>query len=166
MTASQTYNIVMENVTIANDATLIILHSASSYASRGSVLELIRVSVSQQGTTTSQQLGIILAQKVSAFGTYTATTPSPLVIGTVASAITGATDGTAGTAGTDATAEGGGTVTTVDTDGFNNLNGYLWVPTPEDRIRLGPDLAFIVKLRGSPTTTSGWNAKLTFRELT
>ena len=156
----------MENQTIVADATLAIVRAATSYSSRASKLEILRVTVSQQGTSTSQQLGIILAQKASAFGTYTSATPSPLAIGTVASAITGSTSGAASSAGTDASAEGAGTVTPVLTEGFNNLNGYLWVPTPEDRIMVGPDLAFIVKLRGTPTTLTGWNCVLTFRELT
>ena len=162
---ASTYNVVMENQTIVADATLIIIRAATSFASRGSILEVERITVSQQGTSTSQQLGIILAQKASAFGTYTATTPSPTIIGGVASAIAGGTAGAAATAGTDASAEGAGTVTTYHTEGFNNLNGYLWVPTPEERIIVAMDLAFIVKLRGTPTTLTGWNASLTFREL-
>jgi hypothetical protein len=164
--SSQTYTITMENQTIVADATLVILRAAASWASRGSLLDVLRIEVNQQGTTTSQQLGIIAAQKASAFGTYTSTTPAPLVVGAVASAISGSTSGAAAGAGTDASAEGAGTVTTMWTSGFNNLNGYLWVPTPEERVLIGPDLAFIVKLRGTPTTLTGWNAVLTFRELT
>lgn len=166
MSMSQAYVVTMSNQTIVADATLIIIRAATAYASRASVLEVLRVSVSQQGTSTSQQLGVICGQKASAFGTYTSTTPAPLAIGTVASAITGSTTAAASSAGTDASAEGAGTVTETWTDGFNNLNGYLWVPTPEERVLIGPDLAFIVKLRGTPTTLTGWNASLTFRELT
>lgn len=163
---SQAYVISMVNQTVVADATLIILRAATAYSSRASVLEVLRITVSQDGTSTSQQLGIICGQKASAFGTYTSTTPAPLAIGTVASAITGSTSGAASSAGTDASAEGAGAVTTTWTEGFNNLNGYLWVPTPEERVIIGPDLAFIVKLRGTPTTLTGWNATLTFAELT
>lgn len=163
---NQAYNIVMENQTVVADATLIILRAATAWSSRASLLEVLRITVSQQGTSISQELGIILAQKASAFGTYTSTTPSPLAIGTVASAIAGSTSGAASSAGTDASAEGAGAVTTIHAEGFNNLSGFLWVPTPEERILIGPDLAFIVKLRGTPTTLTGWNAILTFQELT
>jgi hypothetical protein len=166
MSMSQAYVVTMENQTIVADATLVIVRAATALASRGSELEVLRITVTQQGTSTSQQLGIICAQKATAFGTYTATTPQPLAMGTVASAIAGGTAGAAATAGTDASAEGAGTVTTIWTEGFNNLNGYLWVPTPEERVIIKPDLAFIVKLRGTPTTLTGWNATLTFQELT
>jgi hypothetical protein len=160
------YLVAMENQTIVADATLIIVRAATAWASRGSVLEVRRIVVSQQGTSTSQQLGIILGQKASAFGTYTSTTPAPVVIGAVASGIAGSTSGAAAGAGTDATAEGAGAVTTQIPDSFNNLNGYLWVPTPEERIWIAMDLAFIVKLRGTPTTLTGWNAYLEYEELT
>jgi hypothetical protein len=159
------YTVTMENQTIVADATLVIVRAATAVSSRASVLEVLRVTVTQQGTSTSQQLGVILGQKASAFGTYTSTTPSPHNIGGVASGITGSTTAAAASAGTDASAEGAGTVTTLLTDGFNNLNGYLWVPTPEERIIIQPDLAFIVKLRGTPTTLTGWNAYLTYREM-
>ena len=161
----QTYAVTMENQTIVADATLAIIRAATAWSSRGSLLEVLRVAVSQQGTSTSQELGIILGQKASAFGTYTATTPAPTSIGSVASAITGSTSNAAAGAGTDATAEGAGTVTTTKAEGFNNLNGYLWIPTPEERIWIGPDLTFLVKLRGTPTTLTGWNAEILFREM-
>jgi hypothetical protein len=167
MTApSQSYAITLANATVVADATLVILRSATSYSSRASVNEVLRIVVSQNGTSTSQQLGIIVAQKASAFGTYTSATPSPLSIGTVASGISGSTSGAAAGAGTNASAEGAGTVTNIWSDGFNNLNGYLWIPTPDERIIIGPDLALIVKLRGTPTTLTGWNATVIFRELT
>lgn len=160
------YEVVMDNQTIVANATLVIVRAATAWSSRASLLEILRVTVSQQDTSTSQELGIILAQKASAFGTYTSTTPSPKRIGTVASGIGGSTSGAAAAAGTDASAEGAGAVTNIHTEGFNNLSGFLWVPTPDDRIWVGPDLAFIVKLRGTPTTLTGWNANVEFRELT
>jgi hypothetical protein len=56
-------------------------------------------------------------------------------------------------------------VTAFVSEGFNNLSGYLWVPTPEERIFVGPDQAVIVKLRGTPTTLTGWHATLTFDQI-
>lgn len=159
------YTVTMENQTIVADATLIIIRAATALTSRGSVLELLRASVSQQGTSAAQQLGIIMGQKASAFGTYTATTPTPNAVGGPASGITGSTSGAAAGAGTDASAEGAGAVTTMWSEGFSNLAGWLWVPTPEERILVQPDLAFILKLRGTPATLTGWNAELTFREV-
>ena len=159
------YSVVMENQTIVADATLIIVRSASAITTRGSILEVKRVTVSQQGTSTSQELGIILGQKASAFGTYTSTTPTPHTVGGAASGITGSTSAAAASAGTDASAEGAGTVTAQHNEAFNNLNGYLWVPTDDERIIIPVDTAYIVKLRGTPTTLTGWNATLTFEEI-
>lgn len=160
----QRYTVVMENQTIVADATLVIVHAAAAWGTAGCLLEVVRCTISQQGTATSQQLGAILARKVSAFGTYTSTTPVQHMIGAAASGIAGGTSGAAATAGTDASAEGAGTVTTIHTEGFNNLNGFLWVPTPEERLLVGPDQAVIVKIRGTPTTLTGWNATLTYLE--
>lgn len=160
----QRYTVVMENQTIVADATLILVHAATSWGTAGCLLEVARITVSQNETETSQQLGVIIARKVSAFGTYTSTTPSPHIVGAPASGIAGGTAGAAATAGTDASAEGAGAVTTIHTEGFNNLNGYLWVPTPDETIMLGPDQAVVVKIRGTPGTLTGWNATLTYLE--
>ena len=160
----QRYTVVMENQTIVADATLVIVHAASSWGTAGCLLEVVRCTISQSGTATSQQLRAILGRKVTAFGTYTSTTPTPHVIGAAASGIAGGTSGAAATAGTDASAEGAGAVTTIHTEGFNNLNGWLWVPTPEERVWVGPDQAVIVKIAGTPTTLTGWNATLTYLE--
>jgi hypothetical protein len=158
------YAINMSNQTIIADSSVICLRAATAWSSRGSLLTILEARVSQQGTSTSQQLGIIIGQKASAFGTFTATTPSPLAVGGVASAITGSTSVAAASAGTDSSVEGAGTVTNIITDAFNNLNGWLYVPVPEARITVGPDLAIVLKIVGTPTTLTGWNATLTFLE--
>lgn len=160
-----TYTVSMSNQTIVADATLVIIHAAAAIGTRGSILEVQRAWVNQIGTETSDQLGVILGQKVSAFGTYTSTTPAPHALGGAASGIAGGTAGAAATAGTDASAEGAGAVTVTIQEGFNNLNGWLWVPTPEERLIIGPDIAVIVKIVGTPATLTGWNAGITFAEI-
>lgn len=160
----QTYSVVMANQTIVADATLAIIHAASTWGTAGSLLEVCRVSISQSGTGTAQQLGAIVARKVTAFGTYTSTTPTPHMIGAPASGLAGGTSGAAATAGTDASAEGAGTVTPLLEEGFNNLGGFLWVPTLEERPWLGPDQALIAKILGTPTTLTGWHCVITYRE--
>jgi hypothetical protein len=147
------YVVSMDNQTVVADATLIIVRTAAAAATRASRIRVHRVAVSQQGTSVSQQLGVILGVKASAFGTYTSTTPTPLNYGSAA------------TAGTDASAEGAGAVTTIIPEGFNNLSGYLYIPTPEERLTIGVDTAFVVKLRGTPTTLTGWNASLVYEEV-
>lgn len=164
MSASQAYNVVMANATVIASGEVVTLRAATAFASRGSILEILRIEISQYGTSTSQQLGLRWGLKASAFGTFTSTTPSPVVLGSVASAIAGSTSNAAASAGTNASANGAGTLTVLNHTAFNNLNGYLWVPTPEERIIVGPDLTLVVQLQGTPTTLTSWNASLTFAE--
>jgi hypothetical protein len=159
------YTVGMSNTTIVADATLVIVHAAAAWSSRASLLQILEARVSQQGTATNQQLGILVAGKATAFGTYTSATPANNNIGGPASGISGGTAGAAGTAGVDASAEGAGTVTPIISDSFSNLNGWLWIPVPESRILVGPDQAIILKIVGTPTTLTGWSASLTFEEL-
>jgi hypothetical protein len=162
---SGVYTVGMANQTIVADATLVIIRAATAITSRASLLEILRCEAAQHGTATSQNLGMILGQKASAFGTYTSSTPSPHALGGTASGISGSTSGAAAGAGTDASVEGAGTVTNILHTAFNNLNGFLWVPTPEERIFVLPDTAFILKLVGTPTTLTNWDAYVTFREV-
>jgi tripartite-type tricarboxylate transporter receptor subunit TctC len=159
------YNIIMDNQTIIADSELIIIRAATAWTSRASLLEIIRMTVSQRGTSTGQQLGIRWGLKASAFGTMSAATPVPLLLNSIASAITGSTTNAASSAGVDSSVNGAGALTVTGVDSFNNLNGFIWVPTPEERIIVGPDLSFLLQLQGTPTTLTGWNACLTFREL-
>jgi hypothetical protein len=159
------YVIPMNNQTIIADSEMVIMRSATAFASRGSMNVIFRLKCSQQGTATSQQLGIRWGLKASAFGTYTATTPTPMVLGGVASALTGSTSNAAASAGTDASVNGAGTLTVLDQQGFNNLNGFELIFTPEERIILGPDLTFVLQLQGTPTTLTGWNASIYYEEL-
>lgn len=160
------YTVSLADQTIVADATLIIVHTAATVGARGSIIQVLRATVSQRGSDTSDQLGIIIGQKASVFPTVTAATPSPHFLGGPASGITGGTAGAAATAGVKATAEGAGAVTTTVTEAFNNLNGWPWIGTPEERIIVPADTAVILKLVGTPTVLTGWYASLTFIELT
>jgi hypothetical protein len=158
------YSVTMQNQTIVADATLVIIHTDSTLATGGSNIVLLRAWVGQQASETSDQLGVMIALKASAFGTYTSTTPQGHFVGGRASGIVGGTAGAEGTAGTDASAEGAGTVTPIIYDGFNNLNGWLWVPTPEERITVPADTAVILKIVGTPAALGNWSAGITYME--
>ena len=160
------YSVAMNNQTIVADATLVIIHTESTAHARGAIIEVTRMWCNQIGTETSDQLGVIVGTKASAFGTYTSTTPTALYIGGNASGITGGTAGAESTAGTDASTEGAGAVTTFWQEGFNNVVGYLWVPTPEERIIVPSDTALILKMVGTPATLTGWCAGINYQELT
>lgn len=158
------FSVTMQNQTIVADATLVIIHTDATLSSGGSNITIMRAWIGNQATEASDQLGVILGLKASAFGTYTSTTPQAHFIGGRASGIAGGTAGAEGTAGTDASAEGAGTVTPIIYDGFNNVNGWLWVPTPEERIRIPADTAIILKIVGTPATLTNWSAGITYEE--
>lgn len=159
------YSVTMQNQTIIASSDLVIIHTDSTLATAGSNIEILRAWCSQNATETSEQLGIMLALQASAFGTYTSTTPTPHFVGGKISGIVGGTTGAEGTAGTDASANAAGTKTPIIYDGFNNLNGWLWVPTPEERIVIPSDTAIVLAMVGTATTLTNWNAGITFREL-
>jgi hypothetical protein len=159
------YSVTMQNQTIIASSDMVIIRTAAAIGTRASNLRLLRAWCSQNETETSQQLGIMLALQASAFGTYTSTTPTPHVAGGNASGITGSTSAAAASAGTDASANAAGTKTPIIYDGFNNLNGWLWVPTPEERIILPADTAIVLAMVGTATTLTNWNAGITFEEL-
>lgn len=163
--ASGVYSVVMANQTIIANSEMVIIHTASGIGTRASFLRILRAWCGQSGTTTSQQLGIQLAVQASAFGTYTAATPAPLVAGGNASGIAGGTAGAAGTAGTDSSANAAGTKTPLYSDGFNNLNGWLYIPVPEERIIVPSDTAIVLALIGTPTTLTNWSAGINFEEM-
>ena len=159
------YTVSMSNQTIVADATLVIIRTAAALTTRASIIMIHRAWCDQIGTETSDQLGVIIGTKASAFGTYTSTTPNPHVLGGAASGIAGGTSGAAATSGTDASAEGAGSVTTLIQRGFNNLNGFEMIWTPEERLIIPTDTAVILKIVGTPATLTGWNAGITFEEI-
>ena len=159
------FSVVMANQTIAGASTLVIIHAATPATANASYLRILRAWVSQEANETGEQLGVAIGQKVTAFGTYTATTPAPHALGTGTSGIAGGTAGAAATSGTDATVEGAGAFTPIIQEGFNSLNGWLWVPTPEERILLPPDQAIALKLIVAPTVLNNWTAGIVFEEL-
>ncbi len=160
------YSVTMQNQTIIASSDMVIIRTASSVTSRASTIQILRAWCSQNATETSEQLGIMIALQASAFGTYSSTTPTPHFVGGVASGITGSTNGSAAGAGTDASANAAGTKTPIIYDGFNNLNGWLWVPTPEERIIVPTDTAIVLAMVGTATTLTNWNAGVTYQELT
>jgi hypothetical protein len=155
----------MRDQTIIASADLVIIHTDSTLSTAGSNIRILRAWCSQNATEVSEQLGIMLALQASAFGTYTSTTPQAHFIGGAASGITGGTAGAEGTAGTDASANAAGTKTPIIYDGFNNLNGWLWVPTPEERIHVPADTAIVLAMVGTATTLTNWNAGITYEEV-
>lgn len=159
------YSVTMQNQTIIADSEMVIIHTDSTLATRGSTIRILRAWCGQGATETSDQLGIMLALQASAFGTYTSTTPTPHFVNGPASTIAGGTTGAEGTAGTDSSANAAGTRTPIIYDGFNNVAGWLWVPTPEERLIVPTDTAIVLKIVGTPATLTNWSAGITYEEL-
>lgn len=119
-------------------------------------VEILRVSVSQKGSTTSEQIQIQLLRKTAA-ATVTSLTPLKLNPGAPAAG----TDTTA--TGSNASAEGTDGDVLIQ-EGFNILNGFLYLPVPEERILIPANGIFAVKF--PDTVTSGtYNVEVIFGEL-
>ncbi len=159
------YTVSMKDQTIIASADLVIIRTAAAIGTRASNIRILRAWVGQGSTETSEQLGIQLAHQASAFGTYTSATPRAHVLNGAASGIAGGTSGAAATSGVDASANAAGTKTEIVSDGFNNLNGWLWVPTPEERPVVPVDTAIVLAMIGTATTLTNWYAGITFEEL-
>ena len=110
---------------------------------------------------------IQLVRQASAYPTLVSATPLALNESDGSGSITGGTAGAAGTAGITASAEGAGAKTVLFEDAFNVLTGYLYVPVPEERIVLaaGSTSGFGVYFPAAPSSTSGWNVKVVWREV-
>lgn len=160
--AARVYTVSMSNLTVIANATLVFINPGTTNS-----LRILRCGISQQGTSTSQQLGVLLQTQVTAFPTLVSATPARTTPTDAVSTITGATTGAAGTCGVNASANGAGTKVVVIPDSFNNLNGYLWVATPPEEIWLsaGSASGFAMTLVGTPTTLTGWNAYITYQEV-
>jgi hypothetical protein len=158
------YSVVMTNQTIIANSEMVTIRTAAAIGTAGSTIRILRAWCGQGATETSDQLGIQLVLQASAFGTFTATTPTPHLVGGPASAIAGGTAQAAATSGTDSSANAAGTKTVIIADGFNNVTGWLWVPTPEERILVPVDTCITLALIGTPATLTNWSAGITFEQ--
>lgn len=156
------FNVNFNNITVAGASTLAMLRPPTTCS-----VAIIRAWVAQRANATSAQQGIELVTQATALPT-TLTSFTPVALDRVStSLITGGTSAAAGTCGTNATAEGAGTRTPVLVDCFNVLNGWLWVPGPQDRIILPASFAsaFAMWFPNAPATLTGWSGGFTFEEL-
>jgi hypothetical protein len=159
---SREYAIIAENVTLAGASTLIFLHPGTTNS-----LEVLRMWIAQSANVTSAQQRVEVVSQVSAFPTLTSFTPTKLKPGDPASAITGGTAGAAGTCGINASAEGAGSKSVILADAFNVINGWLWVPTPQERLILPASWASGLGLYfpATPGTLTNWHAGLIYKEI-
>ena len=159
------YSVVMKDQTIIAASEMVTITAATAITSRAHTIRILRAWCGQDANETSEQLGVQICQQVTAFGTFTATTPSPHFIGGNASGITGGTAQAAANSGTDSSANAAGTKTPIIVDSFNNLNGWLWVPTPSEYIYVTAGLTVTLAMIGTATNLNNWSAGMTFEEM-
>jgi hypothetical protein len=158
------YTLGAANQTVLGATTLLFLNPK---AGPSPAIEIIRLWCGQSANATSAQQRIQVVTQVTAFPTLVGATPQTLKRGDPVSAIVSGTAGAAGTCGVNASAEGAGTKSVIWDDTFNVLNGWLWVPTPNETIILqaGATSGLGLWFPTAPTSLSGWTFGCNFREL-
>jgi len=161
------YNIVAANATMVTAVNVLVgIYPVATPPAAGSVLAINRVEITQGANATSAMVRASLAARTGGNLTVATVTPSAAMYGGAASAI-------AGVAGTLAAGKCGITGSADATPGyvslveaaFNALNGWLWIPTPAERIFLTGAVAFVVRFLADPGTLTGWNCTVNFEEI-
>jgi hypothetical protein len=156
-----------ENLTLGTGNVLAALRTAAANA-RAARINIKRLEISQNGSTTLAMIRGEMATRDTA-GTLTMTSLAPTSISPVAGPISGLSGNTApaggdGRSGINSSADSGGAYTSLFPYNFANLNGYLWVPTPEQEIIIPPSTVFVVRFIATPGTTTGWSFTLVLGE--
>lgn len=155
--------------TISSPSATVIANGTVTSVRPGATLSLNirRCWVGFSGAATSAQERVQIATQASAFGTLAAVTPRALNQSDPTSIITGGTAQAAQTAGVTASVEAAGAKVALWPEAFNVLNGWLWVPTPDEVIRTqaGSALAYVVNFLGTPSVLTDWTYGMVFEEL-
>lgn len=161
---SKEYSVGGDGLTITGASTLVFLNPT---AAPDPNYYILRLWTSQSGTATSAMQRVQVETQAALFPNLTSATPRHLKTGdSVASLIVGGTAGAVGTAGINASSELNGAKTVMYGDNFNNLNGYLWVPTPREQISMasGFTQGLGLFLPSAPGTLSGWATGMNYAE--
>ena len=123
----RSYTINMNGVAVTSAITLLQYKAGSS-----NIAKILRVQVTQSNQSSSAQQTVAILRKSGA-ATVTSYTPRLIDPGDSAAGGVGGTTAT----GTNASGEGTNGDILLQQD-FNVLNGWLYVPTPEERIVIAP----------------------------
>jgi hypothetical protein len=162
---AKAYSVGGDNLTLANQALTLVFINPKATVSPN--LNILRMWAGQQASSSSVQQRVQAVTQVTAFPTLVSATPRSLKRSdTSASLITGATNGAAGTCGINASAEGAGAKTVMFGDVFSTVNGYLWVPTPDEIIELltGDASGFGLYLPAAAPSLTAWACGINYRE--
>lgn len=162
------YSVHGENLTLGTGSVLLAFRTAADGVTAGGIIQLIRVEVTQSGSTTSAQVRLVFSTRDTA-GTLTLTSVTPVnrILGGPASALVGNTAPAGGAAriGINSSADSGGTYTNHFANSPNQLNGYLYLPVPEERIIVPPATVWSARFAAAPTSTTGWTVTCVFEEI-
>jgi hypothetical protein len=161
------YSIASSNETMITAVNVLVgIYPVATPPAAGSILRIHRVEISQCANATSAQVRAVLSSRTGGNLTVATITPSPVVAGGPASAIAGIA-GTlaAGKCGITGSADATPTYVDLYRASFNALNGWLWIPTPEERIIVTGALAFVVRFGADPATMTGWGCTVVFEEV-
>ena len=143
------YDVHGDAETVATAITILEVTAPST-----AVIKVYRAWVEQSSVTTSTTTRIRILRKTATI-TGTASPPTPAPVD--ASAASGATVKWIATAeGTD------GTV--IHEEAFNYLNGWVWLPVPEERIIVPPSGIIALKFPAAPTSAS-WTFGMSYEEI-
>ena len=122
------------------------------------VIHAVELSQSTEvGDAQEEMLNLIFERGATTASNGTAVVPNALESGSSAyggtTRVNGATRSTAGT------------IQTLRVDNWNVRMPYLWLPTPEMRPILGPNVRFVVDLNSTPADAITMSGTLTFEEL-
>lgn len=151
------YSLQNNGVTISTAITALQLKAGAN-----GVVELLRASFTQSGSTTSTQIAAAVLRKSAAATVTIAVAGTNLKKMNPASPTADASLGTSAT-GFTASAEGTNTDLSVQR-GLNILNGWEWLPTPEERMVI-PISGFCGLTFMTAPPAVAWYAELVFREL-
>ncbi len=142
---SGVYNLVRTSTTTSTAITIQVVWVPTTTA-----IETVRAWVNQSTITTSAQTRIQFLRKTGTAPTVTSQTPA--VVGTASTQASKCVGGT-GATGITATAEGTDGTVYIE-EGFNIVNGWLYLPVPEERIMTGGSTANGVGLKFPTAPTS------------
>jgi hypothetical protein len=151
MASGYVYSVSNGGVAISTSITILQIKAGNT------PLELLRVTLTQQTSTTSAMDEVAILRKTAA-ATVTSVTPKPFNSNDPVSLAVGGATAT----GVTATAEGtDGNV--LHAEAFNVLNGWTWLPTPEERIWVPSTGIIAVKFQVNPASAT-YYCTAVFRE--
>lgn len=148
------YSVELVNTAVTGAITLVQLKAGNAS------LVLLRAFVKQLNQTASAMQDVGIIRKT---GAATVTSATPVLMDPDGGAAL-AVGGTSAT-GTNASAEGTDAASYLVRQSFNVLNGWDWIPTPEERIEVGATGIIALKFPSSPGSSMTVNAGLIFGEI-